>query len=409
MDGINTTLNQGGNGGGGGSTPAQLAVSTTYAALKALRDGGNLVPGTWYRITDYACTTTQQDTQSANHAFDIIVRADDESHLNENAFAAHHDGDTYFADCKLEAWQLKYCLDNDTDRFAWADTTNGTGVVYWMKDEWENECPYDFKNIQFSRTLTDGAYDDKGTAAYVYTFNAYSGGTNSDATVLAATIANIRCESNTLNMCQGYSSGTYKMMLCNNVFLNVYTNNSGFNCLSNTLGFECTNNTFGNGCGNNTFGNNCQDNTFGNGCKSNTFGNYCGENTFGNSCSGNTFGNYFQNNTFGNSCSGNTFGNNCGNNTFGNECSNNTFGNNCQDNTFGNYCIYFTVFEGVQGCSVTTGSESHPLRYCQILNGVYGGKDPTEIQFAPDTEYTQIAAMDSSGNLRIWSPGDLVK
>ena len=346
MEGINTTLNQGGNGGGGGSTPAQLAVSTTYAALKALRDGGNLVPGTWYRITDYACTTTQQDTQSANHAFDIIVRADDESHLNENAFAAHHDGDTYFADCKLEAWQLKYCLDNDTDRFAWADTTNGTGVVYWMKDEWENECPYDFKNIQFSRTLTDGAYDDKGTAAYVYTFNAYSGGTNSDATVLAATIANIRCESNTLNMCQGYSSGIYKMMLCNNVFLNVYTNNSGFNCLSNTLGFECTNNTFGN------------------------------------------------------SCIGNTFGNGCGNNTFG---------NNCQDNTFGNYCIYFTVFEGVQGCSVTTGSESHPLRYCQILNGVYGGKDPTEIQFAPDTEYTQIAAMDSSGNLRIWSPGDLVK
>ena len=105
MEGINTTLNQGGNGGGGGAA-AKLAVSITYANLKALRDGGNLVPGTWYRITDYACTTTQDNTKSAEHAFDVIVRADDTSHLNENAFAARHEGDEYFANCKLEAWEL---------------------------------------------------------------------------------------------------------------------------------------------------------------------------------------------------------------------------------------------------------------------------------------------------------------
>ena len=23
---------------------------------------------------------------------------------------------------KLEAWEIKYCIDNDTSRFAWADT-----------------------------------------------------------------------------------------------------------------------------------------------------------------------------------------------------------------------------------------------------------------------------------------------
>lgn len=132
-------------------TKAELAVPITYAVLKALRDGGNLTSGVNYRITDYTCTTTKYDTQSAGHVFDIIVRADDESHLNENAFAAHHDGDTYFANCKLESWKLKYSLDNDTDRFDWADTTNGKGVVFYMKDEWNNECPYDFKNIQFKR------------------------------------------------------------------------------------------------------------------------------------------------------------------------------------------------------------------------------------------------------------------
>lgn len=133
------------SGGGGG------IWSTSWSALKTLRDGGNLTPGQFYRITDYTCTTTQTDTQSAGHVFDIIVLALSESTLSETAWADHHEGDTYFSNCRLEAWELKYCLDNDTNRFIWADTTNGKGVIYWMKDEWNNECPYDFKNIQFKR------------------------------------------------------------------------------------------------------------------------------------------------------------------------------------------------------------------------------------------------------------------
>ena len=42
-------------------------------------------------------------------------------------------------------------MDNDTNRFGWTDESNGKGVIYYMKDEWNNECPYDFKNIQFAR------------------------------------------------------------------------------------------------------------------------------------------------------------------------------------------------------------------------------------------------------------------
>lgn len=127
----------------------------TWSALKTLRDGGNLTPGQLYRITDYTCTTIQTDTQSAGHLFDIIVLALSGSTLSETAWADHHEGDTYFSNCRLEAWGLKYCLDNDTTRFMWADTTNGKGVIYWMKDEWGNECPYDFKNIQFKRWAID--------------------------------------------------------------------------------------------------------------------------------------------------------------------------------------------------------------------------------------------------------------
>lgn len=82
----------------------QLLVETTYSNLVQLKNNSELVPGTWYRITDYVTTTTQFSTQSAGHAFDVIVRADSESVLNENAFAIQHEGDTYFANSNLAAW-----------------------------------------------------------------------------------------------------------------------------------------------------------------------------------------------------------------------------------------------------------------------------------------------------------------
>lgn len=132
-----------GSGGGGASI-----VETTWSALKALRDGGTLVPGTMYRITDYVCTTTQLFTSAASNLFDIIVEAVAPDRLSEEASAEHHSGDSYFANSKLEAWKLWYCLDNDTTRFGWADATNGKGVVYRMIDEFVNDLPYDFKNIK---------------------------------------------------------------------------------------------------------------------------------------------------------------------------------------------------------------------------------------------------------------------
>ena len=322
-------------------------TSITYAELKSLRDNSQLIPGQFYRITNYQCTTTQENTRAMDNKFDIIVQALSANTLSENASADHHtsgnisssaiesdgvlvdgavtwyydiceDCDTlgngttdytvgtfggygnlqnnegvivpvlykyendeidygdvfyyvgthefngttydkwrkieegesnygwdstgkiyaltnvivegggannYFANSNLATWELKYCLDNDTERFGWAmegqmitnlespysngqplvrqpdydgeedqeyyyawgtqadvedgDSTNfyysknetlvngetvyfdgefknvevvsGKGVIYWMKDEYGNECPYDFKNIQFKR------------------------------------------------------------------------------------------------------------------------------------------------------------------------------------------------------------------------------------------------------------------
>ena len=394
MDGFNTTLNQGGNGGGGGAA-AKLAVSITYAALKALRDGGNLVPGTWYRITDYACTTTQENTQSANHAFDIIVRADDASHLNENGYAAHHNGDTYFAACKLEAWELKYSLDNDTNRFAWADEENGKGVIFYMKDEWNNECPYDFKNIMFKRWAVSEVTDQKMTQDAIEALNetfvfdgdetkfqtrfGYQGSDCSYGTTVHVVNPNDTGWYYTFSIIMNdVESGEYDLeriedgsikgnnfyndeggggfydntikprynnmasdedgidgaQVLNNIVLNGYYENSD----DAPYIYGCNNNSFGGNCYNNTFGNGCNNSSFGNNCEFNSFGNYFQNNSFGNYCQYNSFGNNCYWNSFGNGCFQNSFGNNCYNNSFGNSCTRNTFGNDCGGNTFGNSC-----------------------------------------------------------------------
>ena len=199
--------------------PQVKPVKATYEEMTEMRDQGKLIPGQLYRITDYVTTTAQAETQSAGHPFDIIVMATAADALSEDALAVRHEGDTYFKDANIEAWRLKYTLDNDYDRFAWCQresivisnqeylrsesddvsganypycwkhdntkrytntltptagtdvakgNTAGTGtnyqiqtvnhidgtqrgVIYWMQDEWGNECPYDFKNIMFKR------------------------------------------------------------------------------------------------------------------------------------------------------------------------------------------------------------------------------------------------------------------
>ena len=274
-----------------------------WQELKTIRDSKALVADTKYRIVDYQCTTTQEDTQSAGHQFDIVLLALSENKLAEEGWAMMHDniydvtfsdgitkkcyiyfpysdsvnvvivdtllgyeglsidGDVlinendktatvgypitdftdenipynYFHNSNLSAWKVWYCLDNDKDRFAWADdgdtpaiyndgvwnirnpeedvpslglygwgsvgmhTTSlypkigdetydssgdsnglpieavkgfGRGVIYRLIDEWNNDVPYDFKNIQFIRPMTDGEYDaDNGEDTWCYTFS----------------------------------------------------------------------------------------------------------------------------------------------------------------------------------------------------------------------------------------------
>ena len=336
--------------GGGGS--AQLAVSITYAALKALRDGGNLVPGTWYRITDYHTTVSPiiTNARSADHQFDVIVRADDASHLNENGYAAHHEGDEYFAACKLEAWTLQYRLENekwskvagtfieeDGDSYhlrklgtvevdgttyvlwdaseltedyeivqavsedeevgtelkgydpetgeildeGWTSSiaskaeveADGQGTILMLKDEYGNQCPYDFKSIQFKRwAVTDsqqerqglnGNYmgvlnyvpqnlsiEDETDFIWAYTFS--SDATGSEDQVDFSLDGTHNVYGNVLEMAPNAINGLNDVVFYGEYN---YSNHLCFDCYCNTFGNNCYRNSFGNGCNQNSFGN----------------------------------------------------------------------------------------------------------------------------------------------------------
>jgi len=327
---------------------SESLVEKTYSELKTLRDNSQLVPGTWYRITDYVTTTSQSNTSSAGHQFDIIVKANGANKLDENAYAVQHTGDTYFANSNLSAWKLNYCIDNDTNRFTWAGSSNGKGVVYRMIDEFNNDCPYDFKNILFT---VSGKY----TNAYTFSYT-------EDSVIKDASLLGISklCYNNVIRAYINIS--TSKQPLNSNVF---YSTDTSFGCYSNTLGYNCYLDTFGNGCANNVFGD---------GCYSNTFGNSCANNTFGDGCYSNTFGNSFIHNAFNDNCYSNTFGSNCSNNIFGysyhhnvsvdyfwynvfdNNCAYNSFGRFCVSNVFGNECRY-----------VTFGNSSSTIGYCRDI------------------------------------------
>lgn len=308
-------------------------TSTTWSELKTLRDGGNLVPGMQYRITDYTCTTVQTDTQSAGHVFDIIVIADSETKLNEYARATLHSGDTYFSGNKLEKWELKYRLDNDTTEFAWADSTNGKGVIYWMKDDGENECYYDFKNIQFK----PGVNAKAGTIANVfyYTFSVATG--TNDSTVTDHSLNTTYCYLNKL----GRYINSNKQTLSQNVFRNISSTNT---CYSNIMSKDCCSNVFGSGCSANMFYDGCNNNSFGDTCNNNEFGSGCYYNSFSNYCTGNSSADSVQYCSLGANSSNNCFrgynrevilGNYCTNNIFEILSSYCTLGSTCTHNIFG--------------------------------------------------------------------------
>ena len=404
-------------------TPISI-VNLTYNELKNLRDNSKLKPSQYYRITDFVTTVANDpEARSAGHPFDIIVLATSPNTLNENAKVVKHEGDTYFANSNLDAWEIKYDLDNDTTKYMWADTANGKGVIYYMKDEFNNECPYDFKNVLFKRyklkdksglhiadyPLENSDYDDSIKQAFInwqnyldtsinslnasfyYAKGIYDGGYLVSGADIYEYDSYCYSTYDEGNLVFDENSGGSYVGICNvfdsfDIIAEVEdTNGEWFYTfynkatataaavdasLNKLTSVECYSNSIKEYIFNKRYYLN--NNIFivlgntGN-MYSNNFNINCNSNTFGNSCYRNTFGNDCNYHTFGNDCYRNTFGNDCNYHTFGSYCRDNTFGNSCYRNTFGNDCNYNTF-----GNSCYSNTFGNYCYYNKIKSGSNG-------------------------------------
>lgn len=461
-------------------------VDVTYAELVELRDNAKLIAGRLYRITDYVTKVYSASgfERSAEHPFDIIVRALSENTLAEEAYVAPHKGDEYFANANLNAWKVWYCLDNDVTKYTWADVTNGKGVIYRMIDEWQNDMPYDFKNVQYKRFMvsdhsnngelatlegrylawgleTDAPRDlsvDYTDFEWRYTF-----GVEANAEVdyslnkqpVPYTEDKMYWKQSHKLCCAKNRCGNYCVLVCvdenfhksfslndvvmmasmtediygeclentlgeNNYHITLHSNPEGIHLGNSssaniiggygiTFGNYCNSLTFGNDCRRLTFGNNNHDMTFGNKCNTMTFGNDCYSLTFGNDCGGITFGNGCSDMTFGNNNYNMTFGNGCWYFTFGNDCGSMTFGNYCDSLTFGNNVHNGTVFDGVLNLEILGAEDSaKAVQNFVILTGTRpSGNNKVVVPFEKGKSYTQMAGVNSAGNLAVWIPADV--
>lgn len=406
-----------------------LYEEVTYSELTTLISNNNLVKNKKYRITDYVTTTTQTNTTSAGHQFDLIVTAVSDNQLDYKALAVIHDGDTYFSsnNADLSKWEIWYDINNDTTKYEWADTENGKGVIYRLIDEWGNDCAYDFKNILFTKT---SVYSN------VYTFD-YN---NADCSLNGNF-----CRHNIIK-----PNGIVKQSLPFNVFLNTY---SPSRCYNNVLDYHSNDNIFKNYTTDNKFGTGFTKNTCNQSLVSNIFGDECHNNGIGMNFSNNTIkdnfsynstgtnfsdnnidsyflnnsvGTFFSSNVIGYDCHHNNIGNNFKFNILNNNCMYNTFVNDCTHNVLKTNCSYIQIGRSNNNYSnnknIIIESDNHyisiysaevnttPLQNIYIAHNCSG----TEQQYtnistiARNNAFRTTVGRDSQGNIRIYNEDDPV-
>lgn len=142
---------------------SHIICSITYEKLCELQKKELLRWGITYRLVNYQATinpnvkgstrlNVKESGADTNNGFDIYLKATSNKTLNENAICRISPNSNYFEDESVSSWVVKYSLENDENRFEWANP-NGFGVIYYMKDFYGNEAPYDFKNILIHKTI----------------------------------------------------------------------------------------------------------------------------------------------------------------------------------------------------------------------------------------------------------------
>lgn len=362
-----------------------IVIETSYEKLKELRDTENLKAGYLYHITDYVTTTTQEYTQSAGHSFDIILRAVSKNRLESKATATHHDGDEYFANNDLSAWEVWYSLDNDVTRFAWADEVNGKGVIFRMIDENGNDCPYDFKNIQMQDAL------NTADETYYYTFD-----TNGEDLSLDSS----QCYDNVIRKYVDGSQRINRIIFITQNYKEINNNFFDVGCYNNTLDGRCRNlrferecygNKFGYGCTTSNFETKFRNNIVGGEVQSINVGKGASNNVFNSCVYYSTFGTYFRNNHVASYTYYSDFGHYVQNMIMGKDAENmqthfrnlivegnNTYFNLVKDDSIAakTYVANITVAQGASGKSadrlminIDRASQAYKLTYAKNSSG----------------------------------------
>lgn len=435
---------------------APLMHDITYQELKALRDAGQLQPGEEYRIVDYVTRDNgvADSFVAGEHLFDIIVKADTESSLSEEArvcksrrrrlmckeshkslkedwipvilyedtvFAYHESADPITASdhykCEVErtgeifytqensfskedfvmrylydgellrnadpyyyfaaedssqltvsdklknvsAWKIWYCLDNDKERFSWANAESGRGVIYRMIDENGNDVAYDFKSIKFWNASKQ---------KYQYTFE----------DVFGDEVSN-KCKNNKIGT---WVPNEYNPRELGRVFLdsgcvgntiepNIDECYLGLNCINNRVGVNSRKITLGFGSSSNRVGKNSSDVKIGFDSQSCIIGDdifYC---VIGDESINVVVGDHCQLLSFGNNLANVKVGIDCDTVVLGDSCKEILIGANCQDirmginNSYikvGSECSYIDFRKG-------SGGDADNLRDISIGNRVH--------------------------------------
>ena len=405
--------------------PQVKPVKATYEEMTEMRNQGKLIPGQYYQITDYVTTVNgplNPNARSAGHPFDILVRADSANTLNEQAWAVRHDGDTSFDGARLEAWELKYRLDNvqwskQTGTYV-TDEENGytflvigditlSGHTYKLLQGFGMYVD-DWSDYALMETVAEGEqiicyyglpeeFDPEepevvGTASGVEEVTEAGTGTitwmkDEHGNEAGYDFKNIQLKRWKVTDSMGGRTGftdTYLGVLDNTAeklsvedaedFIWAYTFSS------DAMGGEQTDYSLdgshsvydnvikdmsdGSLPDNVFFGENCYANTLSQNCWYNSFSQGCNINSFSQYCQNNSFSQYCSYNSFSQYCSYNSFSQNCRNNSFSQNCQNNSFSQGCNSNNFSQDCNRNSFSQGCnsnsfsQNCSYNSFSQN---------------------------------------------------
>lgn len=112
-------------------------MNITYQNLKELIASNSLREGESYTF-EYHYVGKYP---SGDHPFNLTVVATSSNTIDRTATASLLPGYSYFANSQMSSWVIYY----DVDNYDW---TSDYGTIYYLKDEFDNVAPFDFKNVK---------------------------------------------------------------------------------------------------------------------------------------------------------------------------------------------------------------------------------------------------------------------